>query len=102
LETIGVPAPKKTSASPPPPSAAETQSKYAQQLAEVPELSTYGPVLHTSAKVSQLTESETEYQVSCVKHFFKEHVVFQVSEPGFWQQIGGVELIVVQRFQHAS
>ena len=78
LETIGVPAPK-ASASPPPPSAAETQSKYAQQLAEVPELSSYGPVLHTSAKVSQLTESETEYQVSCVKHFFKEHVVFQVS-----------------------
>lgn len=79
LDTIGAPTAKKSSPSPPPPTAEETQSAYLQQLAEVPELEPYGPVLHSSAKPVQLTESETEYQVSCVKHIFKEHVVFQVN-----------------------
>ncbi|KAI0660684.1 coatomer subunit gamma [Cubamyces menziesii] len=76
LETLGVPSTSKA-ATPPPPSAAETQSNYAQQLAEVPELASYGPVLSSSSKPSPLTESETEYQVSVVKHIFKEHIVFQ-------------------------
>lgn len=43
----------------------------------MPEFANYGPVLSSSTKPVQLTESETEYQVSCVKHIFKEHVVFQ-------------------------
>ncbi|KAK4057946.1 coatomer subunit gamma [Microbotryomycetes sp. JL221] len=59
------------------PSAAETQSLYAKQLAEVPELASYGNVLKSSAKPVELTESETEYVVTCVKHIFAEHVVFQ-------------------------
>lgn len=63
---------------PPPPTAAETRSAYAQQLANVPEFSSYGPVLNSTANPAQLTESETEYQVTCVKHIFKERVVFQV------------------------
>ncbi|KAF8559932.1 coatomer subunit gamma [Imleria badia] len=75
LDTIAVPT--RTNASPPPPTAAETQSTYAQQLAEVAELADYGPVLNSSAKPVQLTETETEYQVTCVKHIFKEHIVFQ-------------------------
>jgi coatomer subunit gamma len=79
LDTIGVPASKKISDAPPPPSAAEKQSAYAQQLAEVPEFSTYGPVLNSSINPVQLTESETEYQVTCVKHIFAEHIVFQAS-----------------------
>jgi len=78
LDTIGVPASKKISDGPPPPTAAEKQSAYAQQLAEVPEFSSYGAVLNSSATPAQLTESETEYQVTCVKHIFAEHVVFQV------------------------
>ena len=77
LDTIGVPA-SKTTTLPPPPSASETQSTYAAQLAEVPEFASYGAVLNSSSKPAQLTESETEYQVTCVKHIFKEHVVFQV------------------------
>lgn len=77
LDTIGVPTAKKTSVSPPPPSAAEKQSAYAQQLAGVPEFASYGPVQHSNIKPVQLTESETEYQVTCVKHLFAEHVVFQ-------------------------
>ena len=78
MDTIGVPTSKKTSVSPPPPSAAEKQSAYAQQLAEVPEFASYGPVQNSTIKPAQLTESETEYQVTCVKHVFSEHVVFQV------------------------
>ena len=77
LETIGAPSTSKA-ATPPPPSAAETQSQYAQQLSEVPEFADYGAVLSSSTKPAQLTERETEYQVSCVKHIFKKHIVFQV------------------------
>ncbi|KAH7107090.1 coatomer subunit gamma [Auriculariales sp. MPI-PUGE-AT-0066] len=58
-------------------SAAETQSQYASQLAAVPEFAAYGPVLNSSLKPTQLTESETEYVISCVKHIFKSHIVFQ-------------------------
>lgn len=58
--------------------AGESQSVYAQQLAEVPELKSYGPVLKSSSKPIELTESETEYVVACVKHIFAEHIVFQV------------------------
>ncbi|KAI0783408.1 coatomer subunit gamma [Abortiporus biennis] len=76
LDTIGAPSTSKA-ATPPPPTASETQSSYASQLAEVPEFVEYGPVLNSSLKPTQLTESETEYQVSCVKHIFKEHSVFQ-------------------------
>lgn len=60
------------------PTTAESQSNYAQQLADVPELASYGPVLKSSSKPVELTESETEYVVACVKHIFAEHVVFQV------------------------
>ncbi|ODO05191.1 coatomer subunit gamma [Cryptococcus wingfieldii CBS 7118] len=61
----------------PTPSAAEAQSSYAAQLAAIPELQSYGPVLKSSARPVELTESETEYVVSAVKHIFKEHIVFQ-------------------------
>ncbi|SCV71073.1 BQ2448_3835 [Microbotryum intermedium] len=60
-----------------PATAAEAQSLYASQLAEVPELASYGAVLRSSAKPIELTERETEYVVTCVKHLFAEHVVFQ-------------------------
>lgn len=76
LDTIAVPV-SRANSTPPPPTAADTQSTYLEQLAGVPELAEYGPVLNSSAKPIQLTESETEYQVTCVKHIFKEHVVFQ-------------------------
>jgi coatomer subunit gamma len=79
LDTIGVPLSKKTVDAPAAPSAEEKQSAYAQQLAEIPEFTSYGSVLNSSATPAQLTESETEYQVNCIKQIFKEHVVFQVS-----------------------
>lgn len=77
LDTIGVPAPNKAVDTPAAPSAAEKQSAYLQQLSEVPEFGSYGPVVNSSLTPAQLTESETEYQVTCVKHVFKEHIVFQ-------------------------
>ena len=76
LETVGVQTRKEATPTPQL-TAAETQSAYIQQLKEVPELAAYGEVLGSS-KSTQLTESETEYQVSCVKHIFAEHIVFQV------------------------
>ncbi|MCJ1474553.1 coatomer subunit gamma [Lambiella insularis] len=54
---------------------AQTQ-KYNQQLSAIPELKVYGSLLKSS-QVIELTESETEYVVSVVKHIFKDHVVLQ-------------------------
>ncbi|EEH34071.1 coatomer subunit gamma-1 [Paracoccidioides lutzii Pb01] len=56
--------------------AATATQKYAEQLAQIPELKAYGTLLKSSAPV-ELTESETEYVVSAIKHIFKEHVVLQ-------------------------
>ncbi|MCJ1390973.1 coatomer subunit gamma [Xylographa bjoerkii] len=54
---------------------AQTQ-KYNQQISAIPELKAYGNLLKSSPGV-ELTESETEYAVSVVKHIFKDHVVLQ-------------------------
>ncbi|KAG8756241.1 coatomer subunit gamma [Serendipita sp. 396] len=45
------------------PSAQETQSAYASQLAAVPEMETFGSILNSSSKPIPLTESDTEYEV---------------------------------------
>ena len=50
-----------------------------EQLAAIPQFSRLGPLFRSSPKQVELTESETEYVVNCVKHTFKEHVVFQVT-----------------------
>lgn len=50
--------------------------KQAQRLQQIPELKGYGDVLKSSAVV-ELTESETEYVVTAIKHVFKEHIVLQ-------------------------
>ena len=42
----------------------------------IPELASLGRVFRSSPAV-ELTESETEYVVKCVKHIFNEHVVLQ-------------------------
>ena len=57
-------------------SAAPTAQLFAQQLAQIPELKAYGGVLKSSTLI-ELTESETEYVVSAIKHIFKDHVVLQ-------------------------
>lgn len=50
--------------------------QYAQELLQIPEMKEFGAVLKSSP-VIELTEAETEYVVSVVKHIFKEHIVLQ-------------------------
>ncbi|KAI9318020.1 adaptin N terminal region-domain-containing protein [Dichotomocladium elegans] len=58
-------------------SALDQQAIYAEELSKIPEFSAYGPLFKSSIKPIELTESETEYCVHCVKHTFANHVVFQ-------------------------
>lgn len=57
-------------------SATAAAQKYAAQLQAIPELASYGGVLKSSSVV-ELTESETEYVVSVIKHLFEDHVVLE-------------------------
>lgn len=57
-------------------SASAAAQKYTRQLQAIPEFANYGAVLRSSLPV-ELTESETEYVVTAVKHLFREHVVLQ-------------------------
>lgn len=50
--------------------------EYANALSAIPEFKSYGPLLKSSGPVP-LTESETEYVVTAVKHFFKDNLVVQ-------------------------
>ncbi|KAK2553926.1 Coatomer subunit gamma-2 [Acropora cervicornis] len=59
------------------PVAATRQDVYAEQLAAIPQFATLGPLFRSSPKPVELTESETEYVVNCVKHVFNDHIVFQ-------------------------
>lgn len=75
--------PPKTGPTKAPASGAEAQAaataaaqKYAQELMAIPEMKAFGSVLKSSSVV-ELTEAETEYVVSVVKHIFKEHIVLQ-------------------------
>jgi coatomer protein complex subunit gamma len=68
---------RKTSAQSSVPSEPAPQ-KYAQALSQVPEFKEFGAVLKSSVKPVELTEQETEYAVTAVKHIFQEHIVFQV------------------------
>lgn len=55
----------------------DTASLYAKTFSSIPALSKLGPIFKSSSPV-ELTESETEYVVSCIKHVLQNHVVFQV------------------------
>ena len=57
-------------------SATADAQRYAQELMQIPEMKEFGSVLKSSLPV-ELTEAETEYVVSVVKHIFKEHIVLQ-------------------------
>lgn len=50
--------------------------KHAQALLQIPELKAHGPLLSSSQSV-ELTESETEYVVTAIKHIYKDHIVIQ-------------------------
>ncbi|RHY29103.1 hypothetical protein DYB32_005431 [Aphanomyces invadans] len=48
----------------------------AQELYKIPEFADLGPLFRSAAPV-ELTEAETEYVVTVVKHIFKSHVVLE-------------------------
>ncbi|KAI8130783.1 Coatomer subunit gamma [Lucilia cuprina] len=52
------------------------EEESAARLAQLPGIQALGPI-HRTTPAIQLTESETEYTVSCIKHIFSNHVVFQ-------------------------
>jgi coatomer protein complex subunit gamma len=56
--------------------AAANAQKYIEIFSRIPEIEAFGPVLKSSPTVA-LTESETEYVVSAVKHVFKDYFVVQ-------------------------
>ncbi|KAJ2992073.1 hypothetical protein NUW58_g2298 [Xylaria curta] len=57
-------------------SAAAAAQKYAQELMSISYMKEFGGLLKSSSVV-ELTEAETEYVVTLVKHIFKEHIVLQ-------------------------
>ncbi|XP_058069047.1 coatomer subunit gamma-2 isoform X2 [Magnolia sinica] len=68
---------KKPSGLGAPPSApTSTVDAYEKLLSSIPEFSSFGKLFKSSAPV-ELTEAETEYAVSVVKHIYDGHVVFQ-------------------------
>jgi coatomer protein complex subunit gamma len=48
----------------------------AARLNAIPEFALYGKLFKSSAPV-KLSEDETEYTVSCIKHIFSKHIVFE-------------------------
>ncbi|XP_052858796.1 coatomer subunit gamma isoform X3 [Drosophila gunungcola] len=64
-----------TSSTPRPPKITREEES-AARLAQLPGIQVLGPI-HRSTAPIQLTESETEYTVQCIKHIFGQHVVFQ-------------------------
>ncbi|OWM83814.1 coatomer subunit gamma-2-like [Punica granatum] len=58
------------------PTSTGTVDAYERLLSSIPEFSSFGKLFKSSAPV-ELTEAETEYAVTVVKHIFDHHVVFQ-------------------------
>lgn len=54
------------------------QELYEQQIAEAIDVKEFGlgPILKSSSPI-ELTESETEYLVQCVKHMYRHHLILQ-------------------------
>jgi coatomer protein complex subunit gamma len=61
---------------PPPKPTEESQELYAALLASLPQFAGIGNLFQSSKPV-ELTESETEYVVHCIKHIFPQHIVLQ-------------------------
>ncbi|KAJ8763375.1 hypothetical protein K2173_002258 [Erythroxylum novogranatense] len=70
------PGKKTTGLGAPPTDPISTVDAYEELLSSIPEFSSFGKLFKSSAPV-ELTEAETEYAVTVVKHIFDRHVVFQ-------------------------
>uniref|UniRef100_A0A1B6DU23 Coatomer subunit gamma n=3 Tax=Clastoptera arizonana TaxID=38151 RepID=A0A1B6DU23_9HEMI len=53
------------------------EESFSEKLSAVPELASLSGPLFKSSEPVQLTESETEYVVKCIKHCFPQHLVLQ-------------------------
>lgn len=58
------------------PAPVSREENFAEKLSAIPGIQQLGP-LFRSSDVVELTESETEYVVRCIKHCFTHHVVLQ-------------------------
>lgn len=54
----------------------DQQAAYADALSAIPQIAAFGALFKSSNKI-EVTESETEYTVHCIKHTFAKHIVFQ-------------------------
>lgn len=61
---------------PPKPAPVSREESYAEKLSAIPGIVQLGPLFRTS-EVVELTESETEYVVRCIKHCYTNHVILQ-------------------------
>lgn len=59
--------------------AVSREESFAEKLSEIEELKDIPGPLYKSSDSVELTESETEYVIKCVKHSFLNHLVLQVS-----------------------
>ncbi|KAK4511159.1 Non-specific serine/threonine protein kinase [Mucor velutinosus] len=50
--------------------------QYGEKLSSISQFAHYGTLFKSTAAI-HLTEEETEYTVSCIKHIFDKHIVFQ-------------------------
>lgn len=57
-------------------SALATAQKHTEALMQIPELKAHGQLLCSSSPI-ELTESETEYVVTAIKHIYQDHIVIQ-------------------------
>lgn len=55
----------------------DVTQQYAAQLKAIPNFADYGPLLKSSKKPTEITESETEYVVSVVTHVLPKNIVLQ-------------------------
>ncbi|CAO3663053.1 unnamed protein product [Rhizopus stolonifer] len=55
----------------------DQQAIYAEKLASVPDFVSFGTLFKSTSKPIELTESETEYVIHCIKHTYAKHIVFQ-------------------------
>lgn len=55
---------------------ASNDLQYREKLSSISQFSNFG-TLFKSSSVINLTEEETEYNVSCIKHIYDRHIVFQ-------------------------
>lgn len=65
-----------SSTGPAKPVQATREENYIKELSSVPELQQLGP-LFKSSDIVELTESETEFVVRCIKHSYNKHLVLQ-------------------------